>query len=373
MGQAVLRVERERVAQAGRGGWKAFAPTGRSAWSWASCRRVAPNWFSDALLRFEIKIRASAILGFVGAAGIALRIAQRHHLRPGPLRRGRRAMFILLFLTIVVVDPDFQLHPQSVDPRGEPMTMTAAADTADLRAAAASGFALKRLVSIGIQITIPASLSTSSFSSTSRGWSRTPISTMPRALVADTVGHKIHVERDNRTGDLEVAIEGERRGVFPAERVPDWIAVGETTRHRSGRPATRSATCPTGRWSTTFPVSAPSPALPPPRADGVQVTWPDSLDPEDLPDWISVSRNNLRILTEEGRLTVTPQPHRGFSLFLRLGDVLVHGRQPLFQPSLPARCCPGPQPARPVRSRRNSGTTAPGTTAWCSAPSPRPS
>ncbi|PWJ21875.1 phosphonate transport system permease protein [Jannaschia seohaensis] len=32
--------------------------------------QVAPNWLSYALLRFEINIRASAILGFVGAGGI---------------------------------------------------------------------------------------------------------------------------------------------------------------------------------------------------------------------------------------------------------------------------------------------------------------
>ena len=32
--------------------------------------QVAPNWLSYALMRFEINIRASAILGFVGAGGI---------------------------------------------------------------------------------------------------------------------------------------------------------------------------------------------------------------------------------------------------------------------------------------------------------------
>lgn len=65
--------------------------------------QVAPNWLSYALLRFEINVRASAILGFVGAGGIGydLRLAMQWG-------RGRYdqvvAIFLLLFLTIVVID-----------------------------------------------------------------------------------------------------------------------------------------------------------------------------------------------------------------------------------------------------------------------------
>lgn len=65
--------------------------------------QVAPNWLSYALLRFEINVRASAILGFVGAGGIGydLKIAMQWG-------QGRYdlvvAIFLLLFLTIVVID-----------------------------------------------------------------------------------------------------------------------------------------------------------------------------------------------------------------------------------------------------------------------------
>ena len=65
--------------------------------------QVSPNWLSYALLRFEINIRASAILGFVGSGGIGydLRIAFQWG-------QGRYdevvAIFIVLFITIVVVD-----------------------------------------------------------------------------------------------------------------------------------------------------------------------------------------------------------------------------------------------------------------------------
>lgn len=65
--------------------------------------QVAPNWLSYALLRLEINLRASAILGFVGAGGIGydLKIAMQWG-------QGRYdlvvAIFLLLFLSIAVID-----------------------------------------------------------------------------------------------------------------------------------------------------------------------------------------------------------------------------------------------------------------------------
>jgi phosphonate transport system permease protein len=65
--------------------------------------QVAPNWLSYALLRFEINVRASAILGFVGEGGIGadLKVAMQWG-------QGRYdevvAIFLLLFLTIVAID-----------------------------------------------------------------------------------------------------------------------------------------------------------------------------------------------------------------------------------------------------------------------------
>lgn len=65
--------------------------------------QVAPNYLSYALLRLEINVRASAILGFVGAGGIGseLRVA----ISWGAGRYdAAAAIFILLFLTIVAID-----------------------------------------------------------------------------------------------------------------------------------------------------------------------------------------------------------------------------------------------------------------------------
>ncbi len=65
--------------------------------------QVSPNYLSYSLLRFEINVRASAILGFVGAGGLGqeLRVA----ISWGTGRYdAAAAIFILLFLTIVAID-----------------------------------------------------------------------------------------------------------------------------------------------------------------------------------------------------------------------------------------------------------------------------
>ena len=65
--------------------------------------QVAPNYLSYALLRFEINIRASAILGFVGSGGIGYDLKNSMSWGKGRYDEAA-AIFILLFATIVIVD-----------------------------------------------------------------------------------------------------------------------------------------------------------------------------------------------------------------------------------------------------------------------------
>ncbi len=65
--------------------------------------QVAPNYLSYTLLRFEINIRASAILGFVGAGGIGYELRNAMSWGQGKFDEAA-AIFILLFLTIVFFD-----------------------------------------------------------------------------------------------------------------------------------------------------------------------------------------------------------------------------------------------------------------------------
>lgn len=65
--------------------------------------QVAPNWLSYGLMRFEINVRASAILGFVGSGGIGydLKLAMQWG---GGRYDQVVAIFLLLFLAIVAID-----------------------------------------------------------------------------------------------------------------------------------------------------------------------------------------------------------------------------------------------------------------------------
>jgi phosphonate transport system permease protein len=65
--------------------------------------QVAPNYLSYALMRFEINIRASAILGFVGAGGIGYELRNAMTFGMGRFDISA-AIFILLFFTIVFFD-----------------------------------------------------------------------------------------------------------------------------------------------------------------------------------------------------------------------------------------------------------------------------
>lgn len=65
--------------------------------------QVLPNYLSYSLLRLEINIRASAILGFVGAGGIGYELRNAMTFGQGKLDEAT-AIFLLLFGTIVVVD-----------------------------------------------------------------------------------------------------------------------------------------------------------------------------------------------------------------------------------------------------------------------------
>ena len=65
--------------------------------------QVAPDWLSYALQRFEINIRASAILGFVGSGGIGYDLKVAMQWGQGKYDQVV-AIFLLLFVTIVIVD-----------------------------------------------------------------------------------------------------------------------------------------------------------------------------------------------------------------------------------------------------------------------------
>ena len=84
-------------------GLKAVGAGWTSRIRWGVLPAVAPNLLSYFLLRFEINVRASAILGFVGAGGIGSELRRTIGWGQGAGDE-TAALFVLLFLSITVID-----------------------------------------------------------------------------------------------------------------------------------------------------------------------------------------------------------------------------------------------------------------------------
>ncbi|MCB4457739.1 phosphonate ABC transporter, permease protein PhnE [Leisingera sp. McT4-56] len=129
-----------------------------------------------------------------------------------------------------------------------------------------------------------------------------------KTLVSDSYSYKTHVTRDNRSGEVSVAIEGERKGAYPDGMSPDWVALGETTviDLEDGHTVTF------GPETIAYEIPGyGNVRATPGRSAGVQAELPAG----DVPEWISVSKNRLAVTTEAGRLTVTRNRAEVFRYF----------------------------------------------------------
>jgi phosphonate transport system permease protein len=118
-----------------------------------------------------------------------------------------------------------------------------------------------------------------------------------RILMSDFWSHKTHVTRDNRTGNVTVAIEGETKGTYPDGMLPDWVTManGVTTIDLGKGHAVIYA-------GKTARYIAPGYGTILITAENGKVT----IDaPEPLPDWIEVAENRVQVTTPQGRFSVT--------------------------------------------------------------------
>ncbi|WP_158971741.1 phosphonate ABC transporter, permease protein PhnE [Chachezhania sediminis] len=139
-------------------------------------------------------------------------------------------------------------------------------------------------------------------------WSRADVE-KAHTLISDSYSYKMHVTRDNRTGQVDVSIEGRRNGTYDADKAPDWVARGTETVIDLGRdnivtfgPGSR----------VTYAIPGYGTFTADPGRNGVNATYP----PGELPGWINASRNRVAITTEAGRLTVTRNRTEVFRYFL---------------------------------------------------------
>jgi len=84
-------------------------------------------------------------------------------------------------------------------------------------------FLRKRLVSLAFPLIILAYLVYVFFAFDVPGLAERLNPQNARTLVADSYSYKTHVTRDNRSGEVSVAIEGERKGAYPQGEAPEWV------------------------------------------------------------------------------------------------------------------------------------------------------
>ena len=97
-------------------------------------------------------------------------------------------------------------------------------DTA-LYAAADRSFARKRLIAFAIPAVILLYLAYVLLAFDIPGLAQRARLDNAQTLMADIYSYKTHVTRDNRSGEVTVAIEGERRGTYPQGQAPDWVSL----------------------------------------------------------------------------------------------------------------------------------------------------
>lgn len=117
-------------------------------------------------------------------------------------------------------------------------------------------------------------------------------------LLADFWSHKTHVTRDNRSGAVTVAIEGEAKGTYPQGRLPAWVTqAGGITRIDLGQGHVVTYEGTAARYEVPgYGVIAVRP-----DAGGIALDLP----PGPQPDWISASGTRLDVTTAQGRFSVT--------------------------------------------------------------------
>ena len=147
-------------------------------------------------------------------------------------------------------------------------------------------------------------------------------------LLSDFWTYKTHVTRDNRSGDVTVAIEGEGKGTYPQGLLPDWVTQqGETTVIDLGA----------GHLVTYAPDAArydiPDYGAVTIRPEGNRLAM--DLPPGPVPDWINASPTRVSVTTDQGRFAYTRskvevfryQP--GWELFFFTLDSPFYGKGPM--------------------------------------------
>ncbi|MBN2631229.1 MAG: phosphonate ABC transporter, permease protein PhnE [Rhodobacteraceae bacterium] len=193
-------------------------------------------------------------------------------------------------------------------------------------------FARRRLVALAVPVVIFAYLLYTFFAFDIPGLAQRARLDNAAILLSDFWSHKTHVTRNNRTGDVVVAIEGEGKGTYPPGKMPDWVSIdGGVTTVDLG----------TGHI-VTYDDAGARLVVPGygtidirPEGNGLALTAP-----EPLPKWINASDTRIAVTTPAGRFNYTKSKvetfryQAGWELFFFTLDSPFHGKSLLQLVSL---------------------------------------
>lgn len=173
--------------------------------------------------------------------------------------------------------------------------MTISGFSPSLADTVAQSFDRKRRLAIGVPLVILVYLVYAAISFDIAGLMNRARLDNAAILLSDFWSHKTHVTRDNRSGNVVVAIEGEAKGTYPPGMLPDWVTTSGTT---------TSIDLGTGH-SVIYDDAGARMVVPgygtiDIRSEGGK---PVLTAPQPIPDWISVSENKVSVTKDAGRFS----------------------------------------------------------------------
>ncbi len=127
-------------------------------------------------------------------------------------------------------------------------------------------------------------------------------------LASDSWSYKTEVLRDNRTGEITVAVEGERKGTYPADAPPDWVTrEADVTVIDLGE----------GHVVRLLPDEAMSYEVPGYGMIEAQLVGGKIVTNlgDAAPDWISATDRRVSITTDQARIAITRTKTEIFRFF----------------------------------------------------------
>ena len=185
------------------------------------------------------------------------------------------------------------------------MTM---ADTAQMHTRVQGLFRRKQIVAFAVPVLLLAYLIYIFFAFDIGGVAQRARLDNAVTLASDSWSYKTHVTRSHRDASLTVAIEGERKGTYPADQIPNWVSVGA---------ADTVIDLGDGHVVTYLPDNAMTYVIPgwgtfEAQFDGSQVVTNVG---DDAHEWMNISRNRVALETSHGRLSMTRSKTEVFRYF----------------------------------------------------------